>query len=84
MFREALPCGPEVFRGRRIVRVYEVIDTDRDEFALLLDDHKLIQVSCDPSYDAAGVSRTPDKWEVVLYDATDTEAGHEFARPDNE
>lgn len=77
-FREATGAEPHDLEGCTIKRVFEVEDTDRAEFALLLDNGKLIQVSCDPGYAEDQATRTPDKWEVVLYDATDTEAGREL------
>jgi hypothetical protein len=79
-FREATGADPKALEGRRVERVFEVEGTDREEFALLLDNGKLIQISCDPGYDAEGIGRTPERWEVVLYDASDTEAGREFGR----
>jgi hypothetical protein len=77
-FDGAIGGAPSQLEGRRIVRVFEVEGTDRGEFALLLDDGSLFQISCDPGYDEELINRTPDKWEVVLYDASDTEAGREF------
>lgn len=59
----------------RVVTAYDIPDSDRRESLLLLDNGRVILVSCDPGYDDDLIQRTPDRWEVVFYDATDTDAG---------
>lgn len=59
-----------------VVTTYEVPDSDRCETLLLYEDGRVILVSCDPGYnDDAARTRNPTRWEVVLCDATDTDAG---------
>lgn len=62
--------------GRTIVAAHEVEGSDRSEALLLLDGGTSILLSCDPGYvDEDCTIRDPRRWEVVLYDATDTPAG---------
>lgn len=76
MVTGAIGLSPWQLRGRTIVEVLEIADSDRYEIALLLDDGTLAVISCDPEYAEGSDSiRTNDRWEVVLYDATDTVAG---------
>lgn len=78
-FRNAGPGFPEHWEGKTIKRVFEVEDSDRSEIALLFEDGSLYLLSCDPGFDKDLIHRTPDHWELVVYDASDTEAGREFA-----
>lgn len=76
MTAHAAGMGAVELRGARILDVVEVEDSDRDEVLLTLDDGRVVMLSCDPGYgDPDCITRTPDRWEVCLYDATDTEAG---------
>jgi hypothetical protein len=66
--------------GRKIEAVHEITDSDRVECLLVLDDGRVVLVSCDPTvHDERGVPLPPEEsgktWEVVMYDATETEAG---------
>lgn len=58
----------------------DIDDSDRGEEAYVFDDGTVLNISCDPGYDDEGVYRTPDKWEVVTYDATNTVAGQKLRR----
>lgn len=59
-----------------VVCAYDIPDSDRDETLLRFDDGRVICVSTDPGYkDPDGLIRDDTRWEVVLYNATDTEAG---------
>lgn len=78
--REALGAGASDLEGKTIVRVLPVEDSDRNESLLVCSDGTSYLLSCDPGYDEDEIIRTPDKWEVVLYDATETDAGREFKR----
>lgn len=75
MTRGAHAFLPQDFVGRTIQSVHEIADSDRGEWLLLLDNGVVVLLSCDPGYAEDLVSRTDDKWDVVLYDATETEAG---------
>lgn len=61
---------------------YDIPDSTRCETLLLFDDGHVVLVSCDPITHAEDGTRLPPEqwghvgWEVVLYDATDTRAGH--------
>lgn len=71
---------PEWLVGRTVVAVHPVEDSDRAEALLVLDSGQCVLLSCDPTvHDDAGVPLPLDErgktWEVVLYDATDTDAG---------
>lgn len=61
--------------GRTILTTYAIPDSDRGELLLLLDNGRVILMSCDPGYEDDYATRTPDKWESYLADATDTPAG---------
>jgi len=80
MVAGATGYSPDWLVGRTIVAVHEIADSEREETLLLLDDGRSCVISCDPvTHDDAGV-RLPaeewgERWEVVLYDATDTPAG---------
>lgn len=75
MTAHAEGMGAVGLRGARILDVVEVEDTDRGEVLLVLDDGRVVMLSCDPGYgDRDGITRTPNRWEVVLYEATSTEA----------
>jgi hypothetical protein len=70
----------EWFVGRRIVAVHEVEDSDRGEVLLLLDDGRSCLISCDPvRHDDEGLwlpeEKWGERWDVVLYNTTETEAG---------
>lgn len=78
--------GVERIPRAEIVGAYPVEDSDRGEFLLKLRDLKgnitVIGISCDPiMHDENGVPFLPEdprraeKWEVYLFDATDSEAG---------
>jgi hypothetical protein len=72
--------SPQELVGRTVVAVHDIEDSDRRETLLLLDNGRCCLLSCDPVvHDDEGVPLPLDKrgerWEVVLYDATDTEAG---------
>jgi hypothetical protein len=76
---------PERLTGRAVVAVQEISDSDRGEFALLLDNGRVCLVSCDPVRHAEDGTWLPEnrwgeRWEVVLYDATDTQAGKVLKR----
>lgn len=62
--------------GRYVVTSYAIPDSDRRETLLLLDNGRVICLSCDPGIADDDVTRTPDKWECCLYDATHTPAGY--------
>ena len=65
-----------VFIGEKIVTAYNIPDSDRDECLLLCESGLVICVSTDPGYkDDDCLVRDETRWEVVLYDATDTVAG---------
>lgn len=64
-----------------VKKTHEVVDSDRGEFILEFADC-IVLVSCDPIvHDDQGVPISRDdpsyaeRWEVVIYDATETEAG---------
>jgi hypothetical protein len=63
------------FIGKTIDLVYEVPDSDRGEVLVRFTDGTSIEVSCDPGYDEDLVRRTPEHWDVCVYDTTETEAG---------
>lgn len=63
------------FVGETITTAYDIPDSDREETLLRCESGLVILVSCDPGYEEDLIKRTDDRWEVVLYDATDTEAG---------
>lgn len=68
------PCWlHEDFVGMTIVAAVEIPDSDRCEVLLVGSDGRSVLLSCDPGYD--GDSRTPNAWNLVLYDSTHTEAG---------
>ena len=59
--------------------VYEIPDSDRCEVLLRFVGGPVLLLSCDPQTGEDG-RRTPDRWEVVVYDASDTVAGREVRR----
>ena len=64
------------FIGETITTAYEIPDSDRSEILLRCSSGKVFCLSTDPGYnDDAAVSRNHERWELVLYDATDTPAG---------
>lgn len=80
MVTTALGLDPEQLVGKRIIACHEIVDSDRRESLLVCDDGTCVLLSCDPTcHDDQGSPLPPDKhgerWEVVLYDATDSEAG---------
>ena len=66
--------------GRTVVAVYEIPDSDRGESLLHLDNGQVLLLSCDPALTDDCTTRTPERWECVLYDATDTRAGRMIRR----
>jgi hypothetical protein len=79
MTRGSHGFAAEWLAGKTIKAVYPVEDSDRREFLLALTDGTSVLVSCDPSYADDLVTRTEDRWEVVLYDSTDIAAGRAVA-----
>jgi hypothetical protein len=73
------------FVGERVVTVYNIPDSDRDEVLLHMESGRTFLVSCDPVVlDDNGVPLPPEDrgkggWEVCFYDATNTEAGKVMA-----
>lgn len=71
----ALGASIAQFIGKTIDLTYEIPDSDRGEVLVRFTDGTSMGVSCDPGYDDELVRRTPDRWETVIYDTTDTVAG---------
>jgi hypothetical protein len=62
-----------------VVTVYDIPDSDRGEKLVLYRSGRVMLISCDPGYDAND-RLDPTRWEIVLYDATDTPAGREIKK----
>lgn len=61
--------------GRTIVTLYEIPDSEREESLLLLDDGRVLMMSCDHGYrDDEMMSRDPLNWEFIAYELTGTPA----------
>lgn len=64
------------FVGETITTSYEIPDSDRGEILLRCASGRVLCLSTDPGYnDDVAVSRNHERWEVFVYDSTDTEAG---------
>jgi hypothetical protein len=75
MVAGAIGFDPRELVGCKVLSVHAIVDSDRDEWLLVLDSVQVVLLSCDPGYDAEGVTRTPHRWETYFADATDTAAG---------
>jgi len=71
----AMGFDPLWLKGKTVKEVYEVEDSDRRESLLLFEDGDSVLLSCDPVRDDL-----QHRWEVVLYDTTNTAAGAEASR----
>ena len=71
----AVGCDARWLIGRTVVASLPVPDSDRSEELVLCSDGFVLGISCDPSFDADGLVRIPDQWDVCMYDCTDVPAG---------
>lgn len=83
MTTNAIGASAHELVGQTVVTAYEIPDSDRRETLLLLDNGRVICLSCDPGYkDEFYTVRDPTRWECCMYDATDTPAGQEMKKLD--
>lgn len=64
------------FIGETITTAYAIPDSDREEILLRCESGKVLLLSTDPGYnDDESMSRNQERWEMFVYNATDTPAG---------
>ena len=64
------------FIGETITTAYAIPDSDRGDILLRCASGKVLCLSTDPGYnDDEAVSRNHERWEMFVYNCTDTEAG---------